>query len=285
MPWLMLHCTDHLGPPHACATSGAGSAPNGPRRLALCVGEELLAPRSGPELAHHGWRCHHVTDFGQAVQAMAAIAFDAMLLSDAALAGDFAPRLTTLRCAFAGPLLVLANRGDEIDEILALELGADDYLRPPFNAHRLRARLGAALRVPAAKSPSPTPAEWPAPNPRSGWSVDASQALLRGQGQALRLSAAQAAVMALLLERAGDVVTRAEMARHLGMPFDVARGRAVDMRLHNLRRRLMQAGMDRLSIETVRGIGYALHTADAEAMPPGWSRAAAPATARLMAVA
>lgn len=284
MPLLMLHRTDFLEPAHACATTGAGRAPNGQRRLALCVDADRATPRVWPELAHHGWRCHHVTDFGQAVQAVAAIAFDALLLGDMALAGDFVPRLTALRCAFAGPLLVLATRADEIDEILALELGADDYLRPPFNARRLRARLGAALRVPAAKSPAPAPVDF-AMRSACGWSVDLSQALLRGEGKALRLSTAQAAVMALLLERVGDVVTRAEMARHLGMPCDATRGRAVDMRLHNLRRRLMQAGLARLSIETVRGIGYALHAADAEAPPPSWSRAAGPTASRLVAVA
>jgi DNA-binding response OmpR family regulator len=259
---------------------------NGPRRLALCVGVgvDLAAPRAWPELAHHGWRCHHVTDFGQAVQAVAAIGFDALLLGDAALAGDFVPRLTALRCAFAGPLLVLATRGDDIDEILALELGADDYLRAPFKAHCLRARLGAALRVPAAKSPSPATADHALPKAGSGWSVDLSQALLRGHGQALRLSAALAAGMALLLDRAGEVVTRAELARHLGMPLET-RGRAVDMRVHHLRRRLALGGVHGLSIETVRGVGYVLHAGEGEDMPPNRRRASGSGAARLVAVA
>lgn len=276
--------TDFSEPARASVDAGAAPPPIGPRRFALCVGADLAAPRVRPDLAQHGWRCHHVADVEQALQAVAAVGFDALLLSDAALAGDFAPRLTTLRRSFAGPLLVLATRGDEIDEILALELGADDYLHPPFNAHRLRARLGAALRTPAAKGPAPATAERVWPNPASGWSVDLAQALLRGQGQAFRLSGAQAAVMALLLERAGAAVTRAEVALHLGMSAEAARGRAVDMCLHHLRRRLAQAGVTRLSIETVRGIGYALGAGDAEPVPPGWGRVA-PTAARLVAVA
>jgi DNA-binding response OmpR family regulator len=285
----MLHRTHLLEPAlaglHASVLGGAGPAPNGPRRLALCVGADLAAPGVRPELAQHGWRCHHVADVDQAARAVAAIGFDALLLSDAALAGDFVPRLTALRRSFAGPLLVLATRGEEIDEILALELGADDYLHPPFNAHRLRARLSAALRAPSAKSPSPAAAlEHARPNPGGGWSVDVRQALLRGQGRVFRLSASQAAVMALLLERGGEAVTRAEVALHAGMSAQAARGRAVDMCLHHLRRRLAQAGVTWLSIETVRGIGYALHTVDAEAAPPRWSRSGAPA-ARLVAVA
>jgi len=280
----MQHHTDLFEPSRASMQAGAAPAPIGARRLALCVGVDLAAPRVRPELAQHGWRCHHVADVGQAVEALAAIGFDALLLSDAALAGDFVPRLTTLRRSFAGPLLVLATRGDEIDEILALELGADDYLHPPFHAHRLRARLSAALRAPAEKEPSVATAERARPNPGNGWSVDLGQALLRGQGQAFRLSAAQAAVMALLLARAGDTVTRAEVAQHLGMPEEAARGRAVDMCLHHLRRRLAQAGVTRLSIETVRGVGYALCAGDAAEEAPGWSRAG-PAAARLVAVA
>lgn len=280
----MHHATDLRQPARPGADRGAGPGLGCTWRLALCVGADLAAPRVRPELAHHGWRCHHVAAVGHALQAVAAIGFDALLVSDTALVGEFVPRLSALRRAFAGPLLVLAPRGDEIDEILALELGADDYLGPPFNAHRLRARLVAAMRVPAAPGASAAGAEPARAAGTEGWAVDLPQALLRGPGHSVRLSSTQAAVMALLLDRAGAVVSRDEVARHLGMPFEATRGRAVDMCLHHLRRRLAEAGVTQLTIETVRGIGYALHAGDAEAALPGWGRTA-PGAARLVAVA
>lgn len=249
---------------HAPATQSIvqGTVQAEATRLLLCVG---LAEADADHLAAHGWRCHHVADVPQALQAASALRLDALLVGDGALAGALAPRLTALREALSGALIVLARQADEIDEILALELGADDYIAAPFHPRRLRARLAAAVRTLLSRTqPSPSPTtDMPAlPMVHSGWSLDLSQALLRGNGHELRLTAAQASLLALLLESAGQVVTRGQMARQLGLPLGQsgsALGRAVDMQLHHLRRRLHEAGIAGLQIETVRGLGYSLH--------------------------
>lgn len=251
------------------------------RRLVLCVSatdaEHSEAQALWAELATQGWRCHHVSGIAAALQAVAALRFDALLVSDHALGGALVQRLAALREAAGGALLVLAHRGDEIDEILALELGADDYLYPPFNPRRLRARLAAAVRLQPARAPrvSAPPhgpaaslgAPAPLPMVRAGWSLDLAQGLLRGAGHELRLTSAQAGVLALLLARAGHVVPRGELATRLGLPHTAAgvpKGRSIDMHLHHLRRRLQQQGIAGLVIDTVRGIGYMLRTRGTE---------------------
>jgi DNA-binding response OmpR family regulator len=172
-------------------------------RLLLCVD---VCDANVCHLAAHGWRCHHVADVPRALQAASALHPDALLVGDAALAGAMAQRLMALREASSGALIVVARQADEIDEIMALELGADDYVAAPVTPRRLRARLSAAVRT----SPTPAPhvhafrPELPALSMvHSGWRLDVSQALLRGHGRELRLSTAQASLLALLLESAG----------------------------------------------------------------------------------
>ena len=233
-------------------------------RLLLCVGVDET---DTDHLAAYGWRCHHVADVAQALQAASALRLDALLVGDGALGATLAQRLAALRGALGGALIVLARRADEIDEVMALELGADDYIAAPFHPRRLRTRLAAALRT--RDSCAGNAAEARAlPMLHSGWSLDLAQALLRGNGHELRLTAAQAGLLALLLEHAGEVVDRAEIARRLGPPRGPAGnapGRAVDMQLHHLRRRLNEAGIAALKIETVRGLGYSLQARAAAA--------------------
>ena len=241
----------------------------GTRRLVLCVGAGPAA-EAWRELDGPRWRCHRVADVDSALQAASALHFDALLLAEGALGDDWVQSLATLRAAGSGPLLVLADPGDEFDEILALELGADDYLVPPFHTRRLRARLAAAVRAPSQRQPTPAPlhtptqtlphepADLPLHIVRDGWSLDLTQGLLRGHGHELRLSLAPAHVLGLLLERAGSVLTRAEISRHFGRTDAARYGRSADMRMHQLRRRLAQAGVGGLTIDTVHRIGYAL---------------------------
>ena len=282
------------------ASQGALSRPGATEatRLLLCVG--IDDGGVGP-LTAHGWRCHHVADVPQALQAASALRLDVLLVGDGALAGAMAQRLTALRAVLGGALIVLAHQADDIDEIMALDFGADDYLAAPIDPRRLRARLSAAVRnlprrgqsvhgsspslalsLTPPLTPSPPRSSPPLPMLRSGWSLDLSQALLRGYGHELRLSTSQASLLALLLESAGRVVSRGEMAHRLGLPRGESgspRGRAVDMHVHCLRRRLQEAGVTGLHIETVRCLGYCLHTchrspqSSAESPPPGgWSQ-------------
>jgi DNA-binding response OmpR family regulator len=271
-------------PPIAATRDPAGAwAAAGGSRLLLAVGLSATAHGAiGAELAAHGWRCHRVDGLAQALQAGTALRVDAVLVSDAALDGNLARGVSMLRAHVGGALIVLAARHDDIDEIMALELGADDYVAAPFHPRRLRARLAAAVRASAAAAPALQSSDGasgtaaraasahavPTPAPRlgEGFSLDLSQGLLRSGGREVRLPAAQAAVLALLLEKTGSVASRGELARRVGLPCGESGeplGRGVDMHLHHLRRRLAEAGIRGITLETVRGLGYALRTAPA----------------------
>jgi DNA-binding response OmpR family regulator len=147
------------------------------------------------------------------------------------------------------PVLILTARGEDVDRILGLEIGADDYLPKPFNPRELIARIRAILR-----RTSPTAAT---NNPVSvgDLQLDPAAREVRMDGLPIDLTSVEFALLEALLRDAGHVVTREQLTetvlgRKLG-PFD----RVIDVHISNLRKKLNRAhGEER--IKAVRGSGY-----------------------------
>jgi len=183
----------------------------------------------------------------------------------AALEGDFEavildvmmPRmngidaLRRIRAASAIPVLMLTAKGDDVDRIVGLELGADDYLPKPFNPRELVARLRAILRRgivtpggallhagPLTVRPAERTADW--------------------RGQTLDLTSTEYNLLEVLARHAGRVVSKADLSEQaLGREltrFD----RSIDMHMSKLRNKLGTLDGERSPILTVRGVGYQL---------------------------
>ena len=154
------------------------------------------------------------------------------------------------------PILMLTARGDEVDRVLGLELGADDYLPKPFSSRELVARIRAILRR-ATLPVDETPQERPPHEQLSIGDVElntGAHTVHRG-GAPLELTAVEFKLLELLLLRAGDVVTREEIAQNvLGRPL-LSYDRSVDTHVSNLRRKF-GPGQEGERIKTVRSIGY-----------------------------
>lgn len=148
------------------------------------------------------------------------------------------------------PVLMLTARGDAMDRIVGLEVGADDYLPKPFNERKLVARIRAILR--RAATPSAPPAEAStSPGLRVG------DVELEVGERRVRRGEQEVDLLALLLRHAGRVVPRHEVSRQVLdrqlLPFD----RSIDTHMSNLRRKLgPQPGGSHERIKTVRGVGY-----------------------------
>jgi DNA-binding response OmpR family regulator len=147
------------------------------------------------------------------------------------------------------PVLILTARGEDVDRILGLEIGADDYLPKPFNPRELIARIRAILRRTsrtAATSGSVTVGDL---------QLDPAAREVRMDGVQIDLTSVEFALLETLLRDAGHVVTREQLTetvlgRKLG-PFD----RVIDVHISNLRKKLGRAhGEER--IKAVRGSGY-----------------------------
>jgi len=152
------------------------------------------------------------------------------------------------------PVIFLTARNDEIDRVLGLELGADDYVTKPFSPRELVARVRARLRRVGAGTSSPT-GEWVE---RGAFAVDREGHRIRFRQQLLDLTRYEYAVLDALLQRPGAILSRAQlMDRGWDSDADSA-DRTVDTHVKTLRAKLRAAGADPDPIRTHRGLGYAV---------------------------
>jgi len=184
---------------------------------------------------------------------------DAVVL-DLMLPGDDGLTLTReLRAQSQVPILMLSARGEEIDRVVGLELGADDYLPKPFSPRELLARLRALLR----RARSTETAE--SSRDRFGtYRLDrASRRLLDGDAD-VGLTGAEYDLLEALIERPGRVLSRDVLLDllkgYVRDPFD----RTIDLRVARLRRKIEPDSANPVYIRTVRGLGYLFNPKGAE---------------------
>ncbi len=155
--------------------------------------------------------------------------------------------LRRIRGVSAVPVLMLTARGEEVDRIVGLELGADDYLPKPFNPRELVARIRAIQRRSAGSGTLLRVADL---------ELDAGARAVRQEGRVVELTSVEFSLLELLLAQAGRVITRDELCRQaMGRrfsPYD----RSIDVHISSLRRKLGPAEEGSERIKSVRGVGY-----------------------------
>jgi DNA-binding response OmpR family regulator len=165
--------------------------------------------------------------------------------------------LRRIRAGSKVPVLMLTARGDDVDRIVGLEIGADDYLPKPFNPRELVARIRAILRR-SQTSSAHEPSEPAEPKTLSAGDVelDLGTRVVRRDDNVIELTAVEFDLLEKLLRAAGRIITREELSKEvLGRstsPFD----RSIDMHISNLRKKLGHQLGDVERIKTVRGVGY-----------------------------
>ena len=157
--------------------------------------------------------------------------------------------LRNLRKESELPVIMLTARGDDLDRIIGLELGADDYLAKPANPRELLARIRAILRRSNVHSTI-------AVLEIDDLVLDQARRELRCNGQLTELTSTEFSILQLLLQRSGEVVEKKDLYLAALGREPVAYDRSIDMHVSNLRRKLgpKESGDER--IETIRGIGY-----------------------------
>jgi DNA-binding response OmpR family regulator len=147
------------------------------------------------------------------------------------------------------PVMMLTARGEEIDRVLGLEIGADDYITKPFSPKELVARVKAVLRRSEQRSTGNT-IELP-----QDVSIDPNRFGVTVSGRKVELTTTEFKILSILAERPGWVFSRDEILSRLWGDEKAVIDRTVDVHVTNLRKKLGKAG--RL-IENVRGVGYKL---------------------------
>ena len=157
------------------------------------------------------------------------------------------------------PMLFLTARSDEIDRVVGLELGADDYIAKPFSPRELVARVRTILRRSArSAAESTTPPVAPAIPPITIWALDEERHQIRFYGKALDLSRYEYGVLRLLVQKPGRVFTRDELLLKVWGDANDSFDRTVDAHIKTMRAKLKLVAPGLEPIRTLRGSGYAL---------------------------
>ncbi|MDD3268584.1 MAG: response regulator transcription factor [Syntrophomonadaceae bacterium] len=149
------------------------------------------------------------------------------------------------------PVIMLTARGEEIDKLLGLELGADDYMSKPFSPRELTARVRAVLRRSQG-------GEERIPSMIRGLKVDLLRQEISLNNEVLNLTTTEFKILALLSEHPGQVFSRLQILERIYGDIYEGYERTIDTHINNLRRKMEAAGDQEIKIKTVYGTGYKL---------------------------
>jgi two-component system OmpR family response regulator len=209
-------------------------------------------------LRKNGFDAQAVAD-GPAMREVLAAKPASLVVLDLMLPGEDGLSLCRqLRARSQVPVLMLTAKGDPVDRIIGLEMGADDYLAKPFNPRELLARIRSILRR-ARALPADTEINVPQSFSFSGWRLDTRERNLRAPDDVVvPLSGAEYRLLLIFLQNPNAVLSRDQLSNftfgHDADPLD----RTIDMQVSRLRERLRDEAREPAIIKTVRGKGYVL---------------------------
>jgi DNA-binding response OmpR family regulator len=222
-------------------------------RILLVEDESAIAEAVAYALRDAGFEVDAVGDGGEALEASRRGTYDLMIL-DLLLPG--LPGLDVCRTVRAEsdlPILVLTAREGELDRVLGLETGADDYVTKPFSMAELTSRVRALLRRRALDRSRSAGIRTV-----GALRLDVNRHAATIDERPLQLTPSEYRLLTLLASEPGRVFTREELVRHLWQSDFLGDRRAIDVHISNLRRKLEPNPREPLRLITARGAGYKL---------------------------
>jgi DNA-binding response OmpR family regulator len=217
-----------------------------PRSVLIVDDEVDLAEAIAAALQRHGFTTDLVTTL---TEARARAGDTDLLLLDLGLPdGDGLTACQELSGKV--PVIVISARGDEVDRVLALELGADDYLGKPFSTRELVARCGAVLRRASGEGRSVV---------RAGdLTIDCEGLVVRRGASEVELTGKEVAILVVLARHLGATVRRAQLASEVWSTDLGFVQRSIDVHISSLRNKLGTGPNGEGYIDTMHGVGYRL---------------------------
>ena len=234
---------------------------NSPAHIAVLDDDAQITRLVAGYLQNQGYRVSE-THAGPALLRLMTADLPDLVLLDLGLPGEDGFSIARqLREHWHCGLIIITGRGDAIDKVVGLEVGADDYVTKPFDLRELLARIKAVLRRTQAAPVPPVAAV--ASSPRryrfAAWELDlAARRLLDAAGQEVSLTGGEFDLLVVFVAHAGRVLSRdfllEQTRRREAAPFD----RTIDVQVGRLRRKLEADVDDPQIIKSVRGAGYIL---------------------------
>jgi two-component system response regulator RegX3 len=227
-------------------------------RILVVEDEESFVDALRVGLAREGFDVSVARDGQEAIETFASHVFDVVLL-DLML-----PKISgldvcrSIRTTSAVPIIIVSAKGEEVDMVLMLEIGADDYVTKPYRLRELVARIRAVMRRHETAA-TPLPSESVVEHGPLRLDVDARRCYLNGQE--IKLRKKEFALMLLLLENPGRVLTRDVLIDRVWGSDYVGDTKTLDVHIKRLRTLIEDDPKNPKYITTIRGVGYRLETA------------------------
>ena len=221
-------------------------------KLLLVEDEKSIAEGLAITLEAEGFQVAWVKDGLDAIPAWERVRPDLVVL-DLMLPGMSGTEICrAIRSRSDVPIIMLTARDAEVDRVVGLELGADDYVTKPFSTRELVARIKAILR----RAPRVEDAQEEAPVEAGGVRVDRVRHEVQVDGEVVDLPPKEFELLAFLIEHAGRVLTRGQLIDEVWGSDYVGDTKTLDVHIRRLRTRVEQDPKEPVRIQTVRGVGY-----------------------------
>ncbi|MHA6832914.1 two-component system response regulator CreB [Ralstonia pseudosolanacearum] len=226
-------------------------------RILIIEDESAIADTILYALSTDGMTAEHCALGGEGLARLRAASFDLVILDVGLPDVNGFEACRTLRTFSDVPVIFLTARHEEIDRIVGLEIGADDYVVKPFSPRELAARVRVILRRASGRSVAPAA---PQPPPSTAFMHDAAGARLAYRGHWLDLTRYEYRLLALLLRYPGRIYSRAQLMEQVWHDAGDTVDRTVDTHVKTVRAKLRAIDAQADPIRTHRGMGYSLET-------------------------
>ena len=221
-------------------------------RVLLVEDEKAIAEALAITLEAEGFQVAWVKDGLAALPTWERVRPDVVIL-DLMLPGMSGTEICrALRSRSDGPIIMLTARDAEVDRVVGLELGADDYITKPFSARELVARIKAVLR----RSRLVDVSSEEVPVEAAGVRLDRARHEVRVDDEPVELPPKEFELLAFLMEHAGRVITRGQLIDEIWGSDYVGDSKTLDVHIRRLRTRVEANPNAPARIQTVRGVGY-----------------------------
>ncbi|HBT95841.1 MAG TPA: DNA-binding response regulator [Coriobacteriia bacterium] len=231
-----------------------------PARILVVDDEPSITDVVTYNLRKEGYDVQFAADGASAVQMVNAGPFDLIILDVMLPKMDGYEVLRQIRANYNTPVLFLSARDTELDKVVGLEIGGDDYLAKPFGNRELMARVKALLRRATAQDGATAGDGHKEVIEVSGVTLDESTHVATGPGGDIDLTPREFELLAALMQHAGKVLSRDQLLHDAWGWEYLVETKTVDTHVKRLRDKLEAAHVDPGLIETVRGYGYRFKT-------------------------
>lgn len=222
------------------------------RHVLIADDEERIRDVVQYTLEREGFQVSLAADGQEALDALEKLDVDLVVLDVMMPRVDGLEVCRRLRQRATTPVLFLSAKAEEVDRIVGLELGGDDYLSKPFSPRELLARVKAILRRFAP--PAPSEESQSAPLSHGPIRIEPARHQVTCGGELIKLTATEFGALAALFERPGIVLSRAQLMQRAYAYDNHVTERTIDTHIRRIRAKFRLYGVD--PIETVHGVGY-----------------------------